>query len=98
MFTYISVEISARTAFKFEFEPKVLYEIHKSPPFVLIFEESKFSPYTPIIFLEANFKIIFHLRLNLPSELFPSEIRNFVTNTNSIQEGIQNRFDSGNAS
>jgi len=50
--------------------PKVHYRIHKSPPTVLILSHTN-TVHTPFRSLKINFNFIHHLRVGLPSGLFP---------------------------
>jgi hypothetical protein len=52
--------------------PKVHYRVHKSPPLVLILSQINPIHTIPSYLSKINFNIVHHLRLGLPSGLFPS--------------------------
>jgi hypothetical protein len=53
-------------------DPKVHYHVHKSPPLVPTLNISIQSILPPPIFLRSILRLSTHLRLGLPSGLFPS--------------------------
>jgi hypothetical protein len=62
----ISQEIS-----RLLWNPKVHYRVHNSPSLVLILRYSQSAPFNPI-FIRSIIILPYHLRLGLPSGLFPS--------------------------
>jgi hypothetical protein len=54
--------------------PKVHYSVHKSPPLALILRESN-PVHVVTVYLRASLILSSHLRLSLPSGLFPSGVQ-----------------------